>query len=85
MLKIILPNRKKEIILISFIFLTILSGCVPIMIQKEIQVKKDATGKIIETTEIERATQQGTTIQELQFDYLKIKQNDSKTPTVYSK
>lgn len=57
-----------------------LSGCVTTYVVKEIQVKKDANGKIIETTETERIIQQGVT-KGMQFDYLKNKQSDQ-TPTV---
>ena len=47
-----------------------LSGCVPLLMTKEIQVKKDGNGKIIETIEIERATQNGSS-EGFQFDHLK--------------
>lgn len=60
-----------------------LSGCVAVMVQKEIQVKKDADGKIIETIEIERATQQGSTLKGMQFDHLKSSEKDSKPATIF--
>lgn len=69
-------------IIVLLVCLT-LSGCVPVMIQKEIQVRKDAEGKIIETTEIERATQKGSAKQ-LQFDYLKRKNDDAAPAVIYS-
>jgi hypothetical protein len=56
------------------------SGCVSTYVIKEIQVKKDANGKVIETTETERVIQEGVT-KGFQFDYLKNKQSD-KTPAV---
>jgi hypothetical protein len=60
-----------------------LSGCVTTYVVKEIQVKKDANGKVIETTETERSIQQGVT-KGIQFDYLKNKQSDkSPTPIYY--
>ena len=55
------------------------SGCVTTTVTKEVQVKKDANGKIIETVEIERTIQQGST-RGMQFDYLKAKESD-RTPT----
>ena len=59
-----------------------LSGCVTTTFIKEIQVKKDANGKIIETTQIERSIQQGGT-KGMQFDYLKNKQDDKAPATIY--
>ncbi len=53
-----------------------LSGCVRTLVTKEVQVKKDANGKVIETTQTERIIQQGTT-KGVQFDYLKNKQSDT--------
>ena len=58
------------------------SGCVATMVQKEIQVRKDADGKVIGTVEIERSTQQGAT-KALQFDYLKNSKDDSAPAVVY--
>ena len=60
-----------------------LSSCVSVLIQKEIQVKKDANGKVIETIETERVIQRGTVKEGLQFDYLKSRQNDDKPVVVY--
>ena len=57
-----------------------LSGCVSTYVIKEIQVKKDANGKVIETIQTERTIQAGVT-KGVQFDYLKSKQSD-KSPTV---
>ncbi len=57
----------------------LLTGCVSTYVIKEIQVKKDANGKVIETTETERTIQAGVT-KGVQFDYLKNNQNDT-TPT----
>jgi len=59
-----------------------LSGCVTTYVVKEIQVKKDANGKVIETTETERTIQQGVT-KGIQFDYLKNKQSDSSPTTIF--
>jgi len=61
------------------------SGCVSILVQKEIQVKKDANGKIIETIEIEKAIQRGSIMGGLQFDYLKSKQGDPKPAVIYGR
>lgn len=74
-----------KLTLILFIALITLSGCVPIMIQKEIQIRKDATGKVVETVEIERATQQGSTMEQLQFDHLKTKETEPKPTAVFPK
>jgi hypothetical protein len=63
----------------------VLSGCVAILVQKEVQVRKDAKGNIIETIEIERATQQGAIEGGLQFDYLKTKKEDPSSATVYAR
>ncbi|MBF0504153.1 MAG: hypothetical protein HQL14_03525 [Candidatus Omnitrophica bacterium] len=59
-----------------------LSGCVTTLVTKEVQVKKDANGKVIETTETERVTQRGSA-KGMQFDYLKNKQNDTAPATIY--
>ena len=71
---------KKIIVLLACLALT---GCASVLVQKEIQVKKDANGKIIETTETERAIQRGYIMGGLQLDYLKSKQGDSKPAVVY--
>jgi uncharacterized protein YceK len=59
-----------------------LSGCVRTLVTKEVKVKKDADGKIIETIETERTTQYGET-KGVQFDYLKNKQHDRSPATIY--
>ena len=59
-----------------------LSGCVSTLVTKEIQVKKDASGKVIETIETERIIQRGGT-RGVQFDYLKSKQGDSSPAVIY--
>ena len=59
-----------------------LSGCVSTYVIKEIQVKKDANGKVIETTETERTIQRGIT-KGVQFDYLKKTQNDESPTRIY--
>jgi len=59
-----------------------LTGCVSTYVIKEIQVKKDANGKIIETTETERTIQRGVT-KGVQFDYLKAKQSDQSPAIIY--
>ena len=67
----------------SILFLClILSGCVSTYVIKEIQVKKDGNGKIIETTETERTIQAGVT-KGVQFDYLKNNQNDKAPTKIY--
>ena len=71
------------------IFLVILtclsfSGCVSVLIQKEIQVKKDANGKIVETIEIERVVQRGSIKEGLQLDHLKKNQEEQKPVVVYA-
>ena len=71
--------KKTIILMCCFVF----SGCVSILIQKEVQIKKDANGKIIETIEIEKAIQRGSIKNGLQFDYLKSKQDDPKSTVVY--
>lgn len=60
----------------------VLSGCVRTLVTKEVQVKKDANGKVIETIETERIIQQGGT-KGVQFDYLKSKENDQSPTTIY--
>lgn len=62
----------------------VLSGCVAVMVQKEIQVRKDANGKVIETIEIERATQRGAIGKGLQFDHLKSDEADADSPNIYA-
>lgn len=59
-----------------------LSGCVSTYVIKEVQVKKDANGKVIETTETERTIQRGVT-KGVQFDYLKDKQSDQSPTIIY--
>jgi len=59
-----------------------LSGCVRTLVTKEVQVKKDANGKVIETTEIERTIQYGGT-KGMQFDYLKNKKDAQSPATIY--
>jgi hypothetical protein len=59
-----------------------LSGCVRTLVTKEVQVKKDANGKVIETIETERIIQQGGT-KGVQFDYLKSKDSDQSPATIY--
>jgi len=61
----------------------VLSGCVTTTVIKEIQVKKDANGKVIETTETERTIQQGIAKKGAQLDYLKSKQGDQSPTTIY--
>ncbi len=61
----------------------LLSGCVSVLIQKEVQVKKDANGQVIETIEIEKVMQRGTITGGLQFDYLKSKRDDAKPVVIY--
>ena len=60
-----------------------LSGCVSTYVMKEVQVKKDANGKVIETIETERTVQQGVMKKGIQFDYLKNKQSDQAPATIY--
>jgi hypothetical protein len=64
--------------LICFAF----SGCVSTYVIKEVQVKKDANGKVIETVETERTIQRGVT-KGVQFDYLKNKQSDQSPAIIY--
>ena len=64
--------------LMCFVF----SGCVSTYVIKEIQVKKDANGKIIETVETERTIQAGVT-KGVQFDYLKNKHSDQSPTIIY--
>jgi hypothetical protein len=59
-----------------------LSGCVRTLVTKEVQVKKDANGKVIETIETERIIQQGGT-KGVQFDYLKSKESDQSPTKIY--
>ena len=59
-----------------------LAGCVRTLVTKEVQVKKDANGKVVETIETERIIQQGGT-KGVQFDYLKSKQGDQAPATIY--
>jgi len=59
-----------------------LSGCVRTLVTKEVQVKKDANGKVIETIETERIIQQGGT-KGVQFDYLKSKKGDQSPAVIY--
>jgi uncharacterized protein YceK len=59
-----------------------LSGCVRTLVTKEVQVKKDANGKVIETIETERIIQQGGT-KGIQFDYLKSKEGDQSPAVIY--
>lgn len=59
-----------------------LSGCVSTYVIKEIQVKKDANGKVIQTVETERTIQRGMT-KGMQFDYLKNKQGDAAPAIIY--
>ena len=71
--------KKFFVILMCFA----LSGCVRTLVTKEVQVKKDANGKVIETIETERVIQQGAT-KGVQFDYLKRQESDqSPTPIYY--
>lgn len=67
-----------------FVLLTclVLSGCVRTLVTKEVQVKKDANGKVIETIETERIIQQGAA-KGMQFDYLKNKQGDAAPAVIY--
>ena len=60
----------------------VLSGCVRTLVTKEVQVKKDANGKIIETIETERITQPGSA-KGVQLDYLKNKQSDQAPAAIY--
>lgn len=59
-----------------------LSGCVSTYVIKEIQVKKDGNGKVIETIQTERTIQAGVT-KGVQFDYLKNKQGDQSPTVIY--
>jgi len=59
-----------------------LAGCVRTLVTKEVQVKKDANGKIIETVETERIIQEGAT-KGVQFDYLKGKESDQSPAAIY--
>jgi len=68
-------------VFIVFICLA-LSGCVTTLVTKEVRVKKDANGKVIETLETERVTQQGSA-RGMQFDYLKNKQSDKAPANIY--
>jgi len=60
----------------------IAQGCVSTLVTKEVQVKKDANGKVVETIETERVTQQGAA-RGMQFDYLKNKQDDKAPAAIY--
>ena len=59
-----------------------LSGCVTTLVTKEVQVKKDANGKVIETVETERVTQEGRA-KGMRFDYIKNKQGDQAPAAIY--
>ena len=48
-----------------------LSGCVQTQVTRQIQVHKDATGKVTGFTEIESATQMGAAFKFSGFEYLK--------------
>ena len=55
-----------------FAFAVLLLGCtVPTTYTKSISVKKDATGKVLETVETEAVVQPGGVGYPLQFEYLK--------------
>ena len=58
------------------------TGCVSTLVTKEVQVKKDANGKVIETIETERIVQRGAT-KGVQFDYLKSKESDQVPTAIY--
>ena len=70
---------KRFFIVLMCLFLL---GCVRTLVTKEIQVKKDANGKVIETTETERTIQYGGT-KGIQFDYLKSKNSNQSPATIY--
>ncbi|MBF0490884.1 MAG: hypothetical protein HQL15_09815 [Candidatus Omnitrophica bacterium] len=62
------------IIVLSTLMLT---SCASLIVQKQVQVKKDANGKVIETIETESAVQRAISWRGLKFDHLKIKEVDS--------
>ena len=58
------------------------TGCVGTRVTKEIQIHRDAQGKVIETVQIERA-EQGGTMMPFSFDYLKLNKGDKESPIIY--
>lgn len=68
--------------LLALLCCIVCSGCVSVLVQKEIQVKKDADGRVIETVETERIIQRGTTNNGVRFDYLKANKDDAKPVAV---
>ena len=70
--------KRIFVVLMCLVF----SGCVTTLVTKEVKVKKDANGKIVETVETERVTQQGSA-RGMQFDYLKNKQGDKAPAAIY--
>jgi len=66
----------------SVLVCLLLSGCVSTSVIKEVYIKKDANGKVIETTEVEGTVQQGWT-KGGQLNYLKNQQNDVTPVKVY--
>ena len=69
-------------ITVSILVCLLLSGCVSTSIIKEVYIKKDANGKVIETTEVEGTVQQGWT-KGGQLNYLKNQQGDTTPVKVY--
>ena len=60
----------------------LLTGCVGTRVTKEIQVHRDAQGKVIKTVKIERAVQGGSMVP-FSFEYLKCKKGDKECPIIY--
>jgi hypothetical protein len=65
MTRLILVALVLGIVMLSF------SGCVQTQVTRQIQVHKDANGKITGFTEIESATQMGAAFKFSGFEYLK--------------
>ena len=74
-------RRLQVILLVTFAIS--LSGCtVPTTYSKSISVKKDATGKVVETVETETVVQPGGQGYPVQFEHLKgIKPSSNSTAT----
>jgi hypothetical protein len=70
----------KYIVIISIA--TCLAGCVGTRITKEIEVHRDAQGKIIKTVETETATQNGM-MKPFKFNTFKCERGDNESPTIY--
>lgn len=72
-------KHTKKLVLAGLVtgLLTLSTGCVQTIYSKSVAVKRDASGKVVETVETETVSQPGQQPKYIGFDHLKARSGDT--------